>query len=225
MQPKDITHLSKDIRSMNVLASLINGYPFIPYTDSAIDFHSLHILINDIVINNRKSILEFGSGISTLLIGRLFKANNIQSKLYSIDDNEGWYHAMCKKIKDENLEEYIELIYAPLQPHKLCHQYDHTLDWYSTEILNQLLDNIKIDMLIVDGPMAYKEDIKRSRFPALFYVKDRLCEDYSIFLHDTNRDGEKSIIRDWTEVIGFESIQYTEKLTGFIFGKQYTITI
>lgn len=222
---ESILNTNQNILSQNCLSTLINGYPYLPYTESAIDFHSMQIIINDIVINNRKSIIEYGSGISTILIGRLFKSNNLNAKLYSIDDNEGWYHAMKEKINHESLENYIELVYAPLEKISLIENVNHSLKWYSTEVLNKALGNTLFDMIITDGPMAYMKEIERSRFPALPYMKNKMNKDYSVFLHDTNRYGEKTIIEDWEKILNIKSRRFTNKLTGFIVGKEYTISV
>lgn len=214
--------INKNIFSQNCLSPLIVGYPYLPFTDSSIDYHSLHILINDIIVNNRQSIIEFGSGISTILIGRLCKLNNLKTQLYTIDDNEGWVSLMKGMIKKENLENFISLIYAPLEEISLS---NHHLKWYSTKILDQSLSNQTFDMVITDGPMAYLQEIERSRFPAVPYIKDKLESNHSIFLHDTNRHGEQSIIEDWSKLLNKENIRYTTKLTGFIEGTSYTISI
>lgn len=217
-----VIDINKNILSLNCLSPLINGYPYLPYTASAIDYHSLHILMNDIIINNRVSIIEFGSGISTILIGRLCKLNNLKIKLYSIDDNEGWFFSMKQKIKDENLEDYINIIYSPLDSISLP---NHSLKWYSTEVLDKELNGKTFDMVITDGPMAYLKEIERSRFPALPYIKNKMRENYSIYLHDANRQGEQSIIRDWALILNQNEIIHTSKLAGFTIGSSYTITI
>lgn len=222
---QDVLNIQRNIFSQNCLATLFNGYPYLPYSNSAIDYHSLHILVNDIVINGRESIIEFGSGISTIIFGRLCKINKLNAKLYSIDDNEGWYTIMKDKIKDENLEDYITLIYAPLTDVTINLPSAHSLKWYNTQILNRELGDKTFDMALTDGPMAYLKEIERSRYPALPYLKDRLRENYSIFLHDSNREGEISIIKDWQKVLDTANIRFTEKLAGFIVGRKYTITV
>src|SRR5690606_36365313 len=67
---------SEDILSVNFLNTLMNGYPYLPFSGSSLRPFCLNHILNDIVINNRKHIIEFGSGISTILIGRLIKKNN-----------------------------------------------------------------------------------------------------------------------------------------------------
>lgn len=214
----------KKIYSKQCLSPLIEGYPYLVFTGAAIDFHSLHIIINDIVVNSRKRILEFGAGMSTLLIGRLIKLNKLEAKLYSVENDEGWYSLMLENIKKEKLEEYIELIYAPLKDMELNRiklDVGHKLKWFDLKVLDDRLKEELFDMVITDGPMAYRKDIERSRFPALPYMKDKLNTSFSFYLHDTDREGEISIIRDWKSILGLNERQYTDKLTGFIKGEHY----
>lgn len=77
----------KDVFSQNLLSPLIAGYPYLPSTYASVDFQSLPVLMNDIIINQRKSIIEFEGGISTFLIGRLIKLNKIEAKLYSVEND------------------------------------------------------------------------------------------------------------------------------------------
>lgn len=214
--------LGRKIYSKECLSPLLEGYPYLVFTGAAIDFHSLHVMINDIVVNSRETILEFGSGMSTIIIGRLIRLNGLNAKLYSVENDEGWFALMQENIKKESLDEYIELIYAPLRDieiQKYHSSINHSLRWFDTDVLDMQLKNKVCDMMIVDGPMAYRKDIERSRFPALPYIKEKLGSRYSIYLHDTDREGEQSIIRDWKVILGIDAKQYTEKLTGFIKGE------
>ena len=220
-----IKNINKDIFSLNSLSPLLDNYPYLPYSDSSVDYHSLHIFINDITINNRHSIIEFGSGTSTILIGRLLKKNNINGTLTSVDDNKEWCKIMEERINNENLSEYVRFIHAPLKPTKLS-EIKHNLDWYDTNILDKAIGQDKFDMVFIDGPIAYLKEIERSRFPALYYIQNKLENNkYSIFLHDTNREGEQSIIKDWENLLHTESKKFTNTLSGFIKGMQFTITV
>lgn len=216
--------LERRIYSKQCLSPLLNGYPYLVFTGAAIDFHSLHIIINDIVVNSRNSILEFGSGMSTILIGRLIKLNQLKAKLYSVENDEGWFSLMSENIRKENLEDCVELIYAPLKEvnlEKYQSNIHHDLKWFDIDILDESLNEKVYDMVIIDGPMAYRKDIERSRFPALPYMLEKLNSSFSLYLHDTDREGEQSIIRDWKTMLGLNERQYTEKLTGFIKGEYY----
>jgi 16S rRNA G966 N2-methylase RsmD len=221
---EDILTICKNIHSQDSISTLFNGYPYLPNATSAIDFHSLHVLLNDIVINNRKNIIEFGSGMSTFVIGRLIKLNKLEARLYSVDDDEQWYKVMQQKIDNEGLSEYIKLIYSPKQELSIP-EFNHKQDWYSTTVLDEELGALSFDMVFADGPLACRKDIERSRFPAYYYMKNRLNKDSSVYLHDTDRQGEQSVIDDWGKIAGTKSQRFTKKMAGFIIGNSYTIEI
>jgi hypothetical protein len=65
-------------------------YPYLPQSQGSIDNHSLLIIINDILLHQRQSIIEFGSGISTILIGRLIRKNGLDTRLISVENDVRW---------------------------------------------------------------------------------------------------------------------------------------
>jgi hypothetical protein len=75
-------------------------------------------------------------------------------------------------------------------------------DWYSPDIIKNILGETKIDLLFVDGPLAYKKSNAHSRYPAIPILKDYLAEDFTIILDDINRKGEQTIIRKWSQELG-----------------------
>ncbi|MDZ7611976.1 MAG: class I SAM-dependent methyltransferase [Candidatus Moranbacteria bacterium] len=179
----------KENLSASVLSNLLDG-TYLPITDSSIDLSSLRLILNDIVVNNRRNIIEFGSGISTVVFARLFKKNEISGKIYSVDESEDWIKILKKIIKKESLEEYVVFINAPLKKNKNTKSLGG-LRWYDEDILNQKIENCKFDLVFVDGPCAYKESIKFSRYPALPFIYKKLNSRFSVFLDDADRSGEK----------------------------------
>ncbi len=53
----------------------------------------------------------------------------------------------------------------------------------------------------MDGPPAYEEEIKYSRYPAVPYFLQQLAEDFTIILDDANRQGEQEIIQRWQKLL------------------------
>jgi hypothetical protein len=156
----------------------------------------VHIL-NDILINDRRCIVEFGPGISTLFIARLFKEYQLNTKFISIESNPFWKSKMDSLIKREGLQDYVELILAPIleKDEKLF-----SSKWYSTEILDKHLTHVNnIDMVIIDGPPSLI--CETIRYHAIPYLIGKLAPSYGIFLDDSYRDGERKIIEAWEEIL------------------------
>jgi predicted O-methyltransferase YrrM len=157
--------------------------------------YEMSFILNELVINKRKSAIEFGAGISTILMARLFKMNGIDVQLVSVDENEKWIDLIKGILTNEGLASYVKFIQSPLES---CSVNGKNIHWYNKEILNNQIDNSKkFDLVIVDGPTAYKKEISLSRYEALPFLLNNLAEEHVIFLDDANRDGEKKVLSLW----------------------------
>jgi hypothetical protein len=85
------------------------------------------------VLPDGKTILELGSGWGT---GQLAKYYT----MYSVEHDEKY------------LDKYdTTYFYVPLKEHKPLHNHKATL-WYDPKILRDMLDGLKYDLLLIDGP-------------------------------------------------------------------------
>ena len=58
--------------------------------------------------------------------------------------------------------------------------------------------------MLVDGPPAYDEYIKYSRYPAVPYFRSQLARNFSVIIDDANRSGEREIIKRWQEILNLD---------------------
>ena len=65
-------------------------------------------MLNDIVTNDRKSIVEFGSGMSTIMIGRLIKNNGLDSRLVTVEHDKGWVDVLAGILRKESIHDVID---------------------------------------------------------------------------------------------------------------------
>ena len=146
-------------------------------------------------------ILECGGGISTFYIARLLSSRG--GHLYTIEHNEKWINVFQDGLKKEGLAHLVTFIYAPLKETNLSLE---NTPWYDTEAISkELSKDKKIDLLLVDGPPAYEEDIKYSRYPAVPYFLSQLNSDSTIIIDDVNRSGEQEIIKRWEKILNIKS--------------------
>jgi 16S rRNA G966 N2-methylase RsmD len=183
----------KECISGTIMQNLLQDGAYLPITSSSPSLTSLQLLMNDVIINNRKNILEFGSGISTIIFSRLLHKNKIDGKVLSIDNDSKWIEIIKNILEKEGLTDYVEFIHAPLIKNKHLKSLD-SLSWYNVEILSNYIKDDKFDLVFVDGPIAYKESIQFSRYPALPFIYNNLKSNFSFFLDDCNRKGEKKIL-------------------------------
>lgn len=185
--------LLEDIKASQALAPLTRKY--LPWTDSALRPATVQMILNDIVVNRKKIIVELGGGISTIYICRLLtqlKSDGIQRKLYCVEHDGQWAQILKKILLEENIStDLFEILHCPLEPYSS----ENKTPWYSQ---NAALASINsVDLLLVDGPPAYRKDIEMAREPALPYFEKSLSGDASIYLDDIDRTAERIIAINW----------------------------
>ncbi|WP_205510392.1 class I SAM-dependent methyltransferase [Longitalea arenae] len=190
---------TEDVYSLGLLQPLMQGYPYLGFTGFSMRPYCINHIINDIIINGRQCIIEFGAGISTILISRLIKKNGLNTTVISVDHEDAWAKLINEQLKNEQLCEVATVISIPLRPCDLA--LDGSL-WYAVDLLNLALKDRQFDMAIIDGPPAWEPSKERARYPALPYLIDRLQSRSSVYLDDVNRKGEQDIIERWKKEFG-----------------------
>ena len=190
---KDIVLEIKDIRSLEHLRSLYKSY--MPWTGASIHPTALMYLLNDIILHQRKHIVECGSGISTIMIASLLKANNHEARFYSVDHDEQWISILRNQLESLGVADYVEFVHAPLTSTEKG--WSGTAEWYNTQVMDAAIDSTPIDLLFIDGPPANKGGNKHSRYPALPYFATKVSDSATIILDDSCRNAEMQIAERW----------------------------
>jgi len=195
---KDIVLEIKDIRSLEHLKVLYDGY--IPWTGASIHPTALVYVLNDILLHQRRQIVECGSGISTLFIAHLIKKHGLNTTFTSIDHNEDWIRLMKKQMQANGTVDFVKFIHAPLTT--ISDGWQGPAVWYDTEAIDKQLNDEFIDLLFIDGPPANDGKNPYSRFPAVPFFFDRLDEDATVILDDSTRQAERRIAERWNKSYG-----------------------
>ncbi len=191
---KEILAKQNDILAIQFLTPLSNYY--LPWSQSSIRPSGLSAVLNEILINRRSCVVEFGGGISTFYIARLLRERS--GHLYTIEHEDIWANFLKEKLKEEGLDSCVSIILAPLASTKLGLKGNY---WYNTDIIKNNLSNGKIELLLVDGPPAYTEKIKYARYPAVPFMQQFMADDYTIILDDIDRAGEQEILQRWEDFL------------------------
>lgn len=161
------------------LLSLVKFTGPLPPTRSWAASPDLLLTLMDIVLKNRpKLIVELGSGISTLVMA---KASQGRTKIVSIDHSEEFAQKTRNMLKDHGVKN-VEVRVAPLKKHA------SGTDWYDIALLKNLKN---IDLLVIDGPPGSKNP--KARQPALKEFESKLSPKAIIVIDDVNRDGEREL--------------------------------
>ncbi|WP_298236987.1 class I SAM-dependent methyltransferase [uncultured Algibacter sp.] len=181
---------------MAILQSLLVGYPYLPLNGGALRPVCIAYILNEITINQRNNILEFGSGISTIMMARLLKKNKLNAKIVTIEHNEVWAKNLKDYLKNEELLQFVEMVRVDLKEITTAFG---VVNWYDYGKVSIALKEMKFDLIIIDGPPANNSKLKYSRFPALDKLEANFKSDFCLVLDDVNRKGEQELVEFYKE--------------------------
>jgi len=151
------------------------------------------LLLTDLIDSNRpKTIVELGSGTSTLLCAYQLKKLG-RGEVIAIDHEPAFAQQTREQIRRHGLEDYARVISTRLRSSEYVDLQGEPIDWYDLAAAQPLPDHI--DLMIVDGPpMSYGADV---RYPALPAFEHRLSANAAVLLDDAARPGEQRIVARW----------------------------
>ncbi len=197
-----ISRSAHDAVAIQVLAPLSTAYQ--PWSTSALRPSGLVKILNEILVNRRHCIVECGGGLSTVYIAKLLKQQG-KGHLYTIEDNLGWIELLKSLLQEQGLGDYVTVIPAPLVTCEIA--LENNL-WYDLTEFRSHLTEGTVDLLLVDGPPAYDQPRRLSRYPALPELRDYLAPNFTIILDDINRTGEAEILIKWATEFGLTFEEY-----------------
>jgi hypothetical protein len=128
-----------------------------------------------------KTVVECGSGISTLVIARCLELRGYSGEVFSLEHDPAYSTRTYSWLKDRSLENFAYVHLCPLVGDP---------PWYSTASI----EIPEIDILIIDGPPGHIYPESRYGAINLFFL---LKKDGTIFVDDAIRD--KPIIARWSQ--------------------------
>jgi predicted O-methyltransferase YrrM len=181
------------------LLNLLNLRAPIPATRSwAASPDLLLTLFHQGEISQPKTIVDLGSGMSTLVLAKSAPS----SKIYSID-NSAEYAAKTQQVLDSHGVKNVEVRVAPLTPHS------SGVDWYE---VSKLADISEIDLLFIDGPPGSKNP--QARHPAIDECIGKLSPRAVIVIDDVGREGERAMADEFARRLPTHSLEYLDHEKG-----------
>lgn len=188
---------------LTLLDKLLKEGPYFPVASPTLNMFSLLQVVNDAVVNRRQCYVEFGAGISTLVMARLKRLNKLDMHILVVESDKDWLELVQGFLKNEGLDDLVEMVYAPLSDTPVF--YKNKTKWYERRAIETALEGKPApDLVLVDGPFAYNEELKYARFPAWDCLKGRMADSFTFFLDDINRKGEMEILDQWASDSGLE---------------------
>lgn len=146
------------------------------------------LLISEVLKNKPQVIVELGSGTSTLLAAYCLEKTG-HGRIISLDHDLHFCEQSRGTIHTHKLGETATIVHAPLKQVNLN---EKSWDWYDTAHLDP---DVKIDLLVVDGPPGQIQKI--SRYPALPLLHEYFSDEAVILLDDAGRPDEQTILDMW----------------------------
>lgn len=187
--------LLKDWTYRQILADKVFGdmEPLGGLTSWAVAPEMAWWLYRQVVEHRYRTLVELGSGFSTLVLGEALKVTE-SGRLFSFEHDHDYYLKTRSMLEERGLEEVVHLIHAPLVVRTMG---DEQHLWYDLDeaVLEKAFAGSKIDFLLVDGPPAATQS--HARYPAYPIFAPYLHDRSLVVLDDGARADEQAIIARW----------------------------
>jgi len=149
-------------------------------------------IISEIILDRKpETIVECGSGVSTVVAGYLLEKNE-RGRIFSLENKNNFYKKNNYLIARHNLQKYVSIVHAPLVE---CKVSDNSYEWYDA---TQIADLESIDVLIVDGPAG-------NRYPVLPLLFNQLSDNVFVIIDDCKREKDGENVLRWLAEFPFEA--------------------
>jgi predicted O-methyltransferase YrrM len=182
------------------LACLTAPGPYLPWGAGTMRVAGLVAVCNDVVLADRRCVVEVGSGTSTVLLARLLRERwpAGDHRQVAVEHDQAWARWVTDQLSREGLADRTTVLHVPLAPHR---HGQAGLAWYDDDLLRSGLDaalgDEPVDLLVVDGPPADTADKVLARYPALPALHQRLAPGATVVLDDVERPGEHEVLDRW----------------------------
>jgi predicted O-methyltransferase YrrM len=176
---------AEDLHAWQVLRPLLDAGPYLPWSTWAMRPAALVRVLNEVVLGARTSVVECGSGMSTVVLARLLRERG-SGTVVAIEHDGDWAALVRRQLEAEGLGDRAQVLHAPLAGDP---------PWYDATALAVLPR--AVDLLVVDGPPAHRPELGQRRAPALAFFEPRLAPGAVVVLDDARRPGEREVLRMW----------------------------
>ena len=180
--------LASELHSMQVI---LNRFPqcSLPTTGYSMTFGNLHALMDLLDELEPDTVVEFGSGMSTILVAAWMKRRG-RGMLRSFDHDAAWSGRTSRHLERHGLDGHSRVTCVALAPVSVQ---GHHVNWYDLPADAAGIRNI--ELVIVDGPPSHEQSM--ARLPALFALESQLAANCCIVLDDALRPEERAVTAIW----------------------------
>ena len=188
-----IDALERQLREVQATASFSAmdvPYP-LPLGGWALDHEAAAVLAREVATGAPGTVVELGSGSSTLVIG-LQLARTGSGHLWSLEHDPGYADSTRRDVAALGLGAVVSVLDAPLAPLMVNGE---TFTWYTVPAEVAALP--RIDLLLVDGPPGSTDRQGIPRYPALPVFRAQLSPGGVVLADDAGRVAEQRMLERW----------------------------
>jgi hypothetical protein len=187
---QDIDSLYDQLNGLLQIQNAIQGKQVLrPLRGWAISPDALSWVLADLQERNQPTVIEFGSGQSTVILAAVLKHRG--GRLVSVEHDPEYSLVIQRQVAACGLSDYVETVHAPL-----IQNGDPSTKTYDTSKIS----SIEVDLALIDGPPVMLGGAN-ARLSPLLWAAAHLGPNGAIFLDDSNRSSEqgciKSLIREY----------------------------
>ncbi|MDR9387843.1 MAG: class I SAM-dependent methyltransferase [Balneolaceae bacterium] len=205
LEARQEIHQGKQQAYAQILHLIAPRAPLPPMTQWAATPELALELIHQIMSHRPKSIVEFGSGCSSLIMGYMLEQQAEHGHLISIDHDKAYAQKTRRDVSLHGLDAHITVLDAPLESQPSIGPVGRQSTWY--QLANLSIPD-SIDLLVVDGPP--EKTTSWVRYPAVPVLADKLSDHAVIVLHDTHRKDETAIVHAWQNLLPGSSVEWRD---------------
>lgn len=151
------------------------------WTGWALDPWTAHELAAHLDRTQPRTVVEAGSGASTILLAEY--AARTGARIVALEHHPTHAALTADSLHERGLADFVDLRRANLVQHNTA---AGTFRWYDTELPD------RVDFALVDGPPGTV-----GRGAALFALWPSLTGDWTVWVDDGARDGERAAVKAW----------------------------
>ena len=167
----------------------------------ALDVTAINFLETEIRNVRPQSVIEFGSGFSTVCLAQFMRELHGISKgalVFSVEEKWEYFEKTLSMLKVTDLESLVQVVHAPLRSQRVDDLETVCYDLFP--ILPQLLGPKRPDFCLIDGPNS----TLGSRCGTLPLVRKFLAKNARFYMDDALRDEEIDIACRWARLAGLK---------------------
>lgn len=159
----------------------------------AANYSLLYLLARCIVELKPDVVVELGAGQSTMLLNDMRRAGVWSGRRMTVEHDAGWIGEMSRDVNDEGAP--CRFVHLPLVEQRAA---GRTIRGYDLTGLEET----PINLLLVDGPPAFRRNDKFSRLCALQIVERLDPRGFVMIIDDAERGGEIVLLEETMKRMG-----------------------